>query len=139
MCSIFKISPVEYAHVNPLQNLPAVNSRIQFRSAVYKPIFLNSDYSSVREIIGTRILNCNVNTNRCINLQVGFTTDIIPLVKGTPNEPIVKGLKLMEDDYSKTTTDTPAKKMDYSLNIIRCKATSYRHIILLPYTQSGSN
>lgn len=42
----------------------------------------------------------------------------------------------MEDDYTKTSTDTPIKKVDYYSNIMRQKSAFCKHVTLPPCTQA---
>lgn len=77
----------------------------------------------------------HVNSIRSNGRRVEFTKRNTPLVGNASNEPTVKELELMEDDYSGFLMDTPTKKMNYYLDIMRHKVAMCKHVTLNPCTQ----
>lgn len=97
--------------------------------------FLVPDYFIVKRLIGSQLMNRHDNCSRCIDRQVEFTRGKILLLGSVPNEPIVKGLESMDDDYSGPTKDTPIKKMNSCSDIMCQKVALCKHVTLPSYTQ----
>lgn len=53
--------------------------------------------------------------------QVEFSKGELPLLESAPEELTVNGLGSKENDFGRTTTDTPTKRMNYYPDIIRHK------------------
>lgn len=66
-------------------------------------------------------MDCHINYIRCIDRQVDFTKDTIPLLGSAMDETKIEGLESMKDSYSKQSTNIPTKKMSYYLDIVRYK------------------
>lgn len=97
-CPDYKIPPVGNANGN-LQQISSVSFlRMRFERNVYKNIFLVPDYFSEKVLIVTRFMNCHVNSISCITRKLKLTKGKIPPIESA-NEPTVKGLEYMEDDY----------------------------------------
>lgn len=69
--------------VNILQVASTVTLRLQFGGAVYTTIMPAADWFSVKMLIGTRFINCHVNSIPCIDRQMEITKGKIPLL-GSP-------------------------------------------------------
>lgn len=80
-------------------------------------------------------MNLHIKSICCISRQGEFSKTKILLFECTPNEPTVKRLESIEDEYKvPTTTDAPTKMMDYP-EIMQHKAALSKHVPLPPYTQ----
>lgn len=82
-------------------------------STVQAATFLVDNYLSVKVLIATLLMNRDFNSTRCFHHRVGFTKGKIALFESTSNEPILKELESIEDDYSQPTTDTITKMVHY--------------------------
>lgn len=109
VCSDYEIPPVGDTNGIFLQILSAVVLRIQFGSAVFKPIFLDSDYFSSEILIGARFMNCHSYLISCVDRRVECTRGKTPLLGSAPNEPTEKRLESTEDNYSGPTAAIPNK------------------------------
>lgn len=59
-----------------------------------------------------------------------FTKGKTLLLESISNEPTLKGLDSIGDDYNKTTTGIPNKMMDYYFGIMRHKVALCKHVTL---------
>lgn len=110
MCLEYKISLVGDVKGSFLQISSAVILCKRFGSAVYKNIFLLHAYVSAELLISTPFRNSHVNYNCYYDQHVEFNRYKIPLHGSAPNGPVVRELESLEDDYSESTTDKPAKR-----------------------------
>lgn len=80
-------------------------------------------------------MNRHINSFLCFDQQLELTKRKIPLLGSGLDEPRLKGLESLENDYRGSTTDTPTKKIDYFSDIMHHKVSLCKHNTHYSYKQ----